>query len=657
MLQLKLLGRFGLSDGARAIAVPGVRDRALLAFLAITGTSHNRERLANLLWSGRGDEQARQSLRQSLSGLRKLGVPVLADGRERVGLSSMISCDAQAVAERCASGHLDELRQAVDLYEGALLSDWTANLPDFEEWLMAERARFAALAVKTVLRLLAWSAPRLESAERLFLARKALGVDPYHEEAHRQELTALIDMGLRGEAVLAHQGFAAALRKDLGIEPARETAAVAARARTQAGPQASDPPKEDQGLALPTPRMRRPRLAVFPLRPSEPGAASDYLAFGVMSEIADVLSRFASIEVIAPRSSFQLADAPERLQRVAETLRADYIVEGTLITGCGEIEVRLELVDMADGNIVLSERRSGGNVDYPAFTRHLAHAVANRIDSRIGQLQRSRSEAADPSRRAAWDTWLRAQHISEKWGSDSEAEAERLFRQALAADPTLARACSSLALLLNGRILVQPGIVGDNELRKEAIGLARQAVDLDPHDPRSHLAMAWVSLFLCDRQRAMRHAQLAYESNPHSADTLMHVALLKAYSGDADTSLALADEALDLNPLFPDWYLYFKAQILILAGRPLEALELALGVADSFIELPGWLAIAAAEAGDEAALRDMVSGLLSLTRRHWTGDEPWTKQRATEWFLSVNRWLTGAQRDMVRNGLRKAGLM
>jgi len=272
-------------------------------------------------------------------------------------------------------------------------------------------------------------------------------------------------------------------------------------------------------------------------------------------------------------------------------------------------------------------------------------------------VQRSRSEASDPDRLVAWDLWLKGQYVVEKWVPDNEEEAEGLFRKAIAADPTLARAWSSLGMFLSARILTCPGLSNENELRKEAVELARRAVDLDPHDSRSHLAMAWISLFLCDRQRALRHTQLAYEANPHSADTLMHVALLKSYWEEVDTSLSLANEAMDLNPIFPDWYLYFKAPILIFAGRPKEALELASGVADSFIELPGWLAIAAAEVGDAAAVQDMASRLLALTQRHWVGDVPWTKEHAAEWILSVNRWLIGRQRDLIINGLRKTGLL
>src|SRR3546814_15508622 len=85
---LRLLGRFSLACADREIALPGVRSRALLAFLACNaGKPYPREKLAGLFWGGRFEVQARQSLRQALSALRKqLGPEEIgrASCRERV---------------------------------------------------------------------------------------------------------------------------------------------------------------------------------------------------------------------------------------------------------------------------------------------------------------------------------------------------------------------------------------------------------------------------------------------------------------------------------------------------------------------------------------------------------------------------------------------
>ena len=57
---LRLLGGFDAAgpDGAR-IEISGRKSKALLAIVALSrDMSESREHLANLLWSGRGDEQA-----------------------------------------------------------------------------------------------------------------------------------------------------------------------------------------------------------------------------------------------------------------------------------------------------------------------------------------------------------------------------------------------------------------------------------------------------------------------------------------------------------------------------------------------------------------------------------------------------------------------
>ncbi len=71
--KLNLFGEFHLSssDGTQITSL-GRRDRAILAYLALTTNQREtRERLAALLWSNRGDEQARHSLAQSTAVIRK----------------------------------------------------------------------------------------------------------------------------------------------------------------------------------------------------------------------------------------------------------------------------------------------------------------------------------------------------------------------------------------------------------------------------------------------------------------------------------------------------------------------------------------------------------------------------------------------------------
>src|SRR5262252_2128440 len=72
-LNLELLGGFRLQTNAgEPVPLTTRKAQALLAYLALNaGQAHARPKLATLLWGDRGEAQARDSLRQALSLVRK----------------------------------------------------------------------------------------------------------------------------------------------------------------------------------------------------------------------------------------------------------------------------------------------------------------------------------------------------------------------------------------------------------------------------------------------------------------------------------------------------------------------------------------------------------------------------------------------------------
>src|SRR5215813_8719542 len=101
-LKLTLLGGFeALLTNGEAVDLPAQKDRALLAVLAIgSGAAHSRERLAGLLWSEHGDQQARDSLKQALLRLRRC-----VGGVE----GGMLRSDRQSIALERAAIDVDVL--------------------------------------------------------------------------------------------------------------------------------------------------------------------------------------------------------------------------------------------------------------------------------------------------------------------------------------------------------------------------------------------------------------------------------------------------------------------------------------------------------------------------------------------------------------------
>jgi TolB-like protein/Tfp pilus assembly protein PilF len=135
MLRLSIFGRFRAADAlGNEIPIKSKKARALLAYLALPpGKEIGREEVMALLWSERGDEQARSSLRQALSGLRKeLGE--IADRALKITDESLALDPGLVAVEPASPGDV--------LLAGLHISD-----PAFDEWLRDERLRLEDAAV------------------------------------------------------------------------------------------------------------------------------------------------------------------------------------------------------------------------------------------------------------------------------------------------------------------------------------------------------------------------------------------------------------------------------------------------------------------------------------------------------------------------------
>ena len=118
-LRLRCLGTFRLIHGFdRDLTPRGRKARALLAYLSLHDGPVPRDKLADLLWSTRGEEQAKSSLRQSLFEIRHIETaPLLWDrGRDEVGLvTGLIETDVTSVSLSDVTSATFQVRQETRL--------------------------------------------------------------------------------------------------------------------------------------------------------------------------------------------------------------------------------------------------------------------------------------------------------------------------------------------------------------------------------------------------------------------------------------------------------------------------------------------------------------------------------------------------------------
>ena len=229
-LTLQLFGGLRANrEGGADVASAGRKAQALLAYLALhLNQDCTRDRLATLLWSDRGEKQARQSLRQAVHFLHKAldddGNAILVSDGDRLTLApEAVAVDVRDFERLSAANTREALEQARALYAGDFLEGIDVRSEGFEEWLAGERARLRDLAANVLQRLAQTYMDSGEWGAALGTTQKLLALDPLREEGHRILMRLYEGAGCRTLALRQYRTCEETLRRALNTAPAPET--------------------------------------------------------------------------------------------------------------------------------------------------------------------------------------------------------------------------------------------------------------------------------------------------------------------------------------------------------------------------------------------------------------------------------------------------
>lgn len=228
MLELYTFGGLALrrEDGERVEALAGrTKCLALLAYLAAEAPQGRvpRAEVAALLWSGRTEERARNSLRVALCHIRNATSRQLVGGAGEESLwrvPDQLWTDVSAFREAVEA---DDHQRTLELHRGDFLAGVRVEAgAEFRRWMDRRRGAFRRRAYEAALSLgtEARRADDLASAEEAF--RVALDLAPLREEAAAALIDTLSDRGRTADAVQLYEAFRRRRREELELMPSEE---------------------------------------------------------------------------------------------------------------------------------------------------------------------------------------------------------------------------------------------------------------------------------------------------------------------------------------------------------------------------------------------------------------------------------------------------
>jgi DNA-binding SARP family transcriptional activator/TolB-like protein len=559
-----LLGPFAARDGKGTAVVLPKKTQALLGFLlSESGREVARDDLAALLWSNTGTEQARQSLRQCLSGLRRtLPDGFLVSQGEKIALrrNEDLTSDLYQWHQLHQSDDLADLSAADALHRGEFLADLSLPREPFEDWVANERRRFTDGRQTLLARIAVLQARAGNLAAAIATARRVTALDPFREAGRRLLMELLAASGERGLALLEHARVERMLREELQASPEPATQQLAEKIRrgrpiqwqwaqgSQTLPSGTS--ARDRDAAVPAPQQHfifpdRPAVALLPFVNLTGDPANDDFTKAIAEDVTSALVRErwpVTVLVLATPSPVSA-----RHDHEASAGDARYLLGGSVRREARRARAVVHLTDAAQGRQLWSAQVEAEADGSFAILDRLCQQIVSNLASAIRMAEIQRIKRQPIEELSAYDLYLRAQALC-RHGSKGNEAALRLLHRAVELDPELgvAHALSARCFHLQRTM----GWMHPEEPRlNDAVRSAHQALEVDETNPEAlwmaGLALANIGGDLLDGRHLVDRS-LAI--NPNDASAWIASSFVRALSRDPETAIEHFHRAQQVNP-------------------------------------------------------------------------------------------------------------
>jgi TolB-like protein len=305
-------------------------------------------------------------------------------------------------------------------------------------------------------------------------------------------------------------------------------------------------------------------IAVLPFE-NQSGADDDYFADGVTDEILNALAQVEGLRVAARTSCFAFKGRREDLRRIGETLDVAHVLEGTVRRAGARLRITVQLVNVADGYQLWSERYDREMTDVFAVQDEIAGGIAKRLRGTIDDPAPRIPVRSGTRNLEAYDLLLKGRALQGRRGRFLSA-ARACFERAIELDPGYAEA---LAWLSDSyRVMGVFGGAPCTDVMPASKALAERALAIDPE-----LAEAWAVLAsiaeLYDRDFVKSDTlyERALALDPRHSRARAQRALWRAVRGAMPIEEALAQgrQAVHDDPLNA-WAIAMNSYVLGIAG-------------------------------------------------------------------------------------------
>jgi TolB-like protein/Flp pilus assembly protein TadD len=294
---------------------------------------------------------------------------------------------------------------------------------------------------------------------------------------------------------------------------------------------------------------------------------NEYFTDGMAEEIINALTKIQSLRVTSRTSSFSFKGKNEDIGEIGKKLKVSTVLEGSVRKMGNRLRITAQLVNVADGSNLWSEKYDREIEDIFAIQDDISQAIVKALRVILTEGEKKQIEKARAVDVKAYDFYLRGRQYFHHFRRKSLEYARQMFNRAIEIEPEYARAyagvadcCSLLYTYFDAR---------ESNLR-QADSASLKSIELEPELAEAHVARG-IALSMSKRfDEAVPEFEKAMKLDQKLFDAAYWYARTRMAQGQNDEAVKLMERAAALRP--DDYQIPgFHAQILIALGRKEEA--------------------------------------------------------------------------------------
>ena len=323
-------------------------------------------------------------------------------------------------------------------------------------------------------------------------------------------------------------------------------------------------PSFRQQISLRSFENQIPSLAILPFINVSSDAENEYFCDGLAEELINSFMKLDKLRVVARTSAFSFKGKETDVRQIGQMLNVKTVLEGSVRKAGNRLRITTQLINVADGYQIWSERFDRQLEDIFEIQEEIALAIVDALKVKLLGNEKDILRKRYTENAEAYQLYLKGR-LWNRRTADGFKSAIGYFKQAIELDNDYSVAYSGLAdyhLLLGFYEVLSPKDAGE-----KAKEYATKAVELDNTLAETHSSYgATIGGFDWRWEEAREHYEKAIKINPNYLAAYQYYAINLVVQGRFDEVFEKANRCLEVDPLLPvinanlAWFYYLSRQ-------------------------------------------------------------------------------------------------